>query len=195
MKKMTAALALVLFAGGCAVDNSENKGDLGAEYGPEHPLDFVQNDTNGDEEISKKNLFGFKRHAENEAELDREMSAHDVIDRQRTAEGISSILVQSPDVKEAGVLITNEYALVAYETASENRDEAAEHVKQMTEAMVPYFYETVITDNPSMIEDLEAFYGTEARSKENHVALEKTVDDMRNATEQPVTDKEKTGSM
>ncbi|MFB4163157.1 YhcN/YlaJ family sporulation lipoprotein [Alteribacillus sp. JSM 102045] len=177
---------------GCAGIPNDNNEDLGAEYGPEHPLDYVSDTDNTDPGSNiKGNNFGYSRNQENEPNLDDQMTMHDVIDRQRIANGISNLLVQSPEVHEAGVLITNEYALIAFRPNNEEEEDAVKHVKMITESIVPYYYVTVVTDNPNMIEDIEAFKGLDARSREGHTALEKTINDMRQTTEQPKTSKRK----
>ncbi|SDH69579.1 YhcN/YlaJ family sporulation lipoprotein [Alteribacillus bidgolensis] len=180
----------ILVLQGCAgIPNGDNE-DLGAEYGPEHPLDYVSDTDNTNPDANTKgNNFGYSRNQANEPNLDDKMTMHDVIDRQRIANGISNLLVQSPEVAEAGVLITNEYALVAFRPNNEEDEDAVKHVKMMTESMVPYYYITVVTDNPNMIEDIEAFKGMDARSGDGHTALEKTVEDMREMTKQPKTSK------
>ncbi|MFD2705435.1 YhcN/YlaJ family sporulation lipoprotein [Salibacterium lacus] len=187
---------LFLFMQGCSGFTSMDKEDLAAEYGPEDSLDYIANNKDDvPEGRNTGNLFGWNRSDSSEADLDEDLSMHDLLDRQRIAEGLSNILVQSPDVKKAGVLITNEYALAAFEADTKDTREAAKRVKMMVEAAVPYFFVTVVTDNPAMIQDLEAFKGMDARSSEGHQALRHTMDTMLDMTEQPSTPKEKAGSM
>ncbi|MFZ4450833.1 YhcN/YlaJ family sporulation lipoprotein [Salibacterium aidingense] len=196
MRNIVFLIVFSLLLQGCTGFTSMDKEELAAEYGPENALDYISNnkdDAPGGR--SAGNRFGWHRNDSSEADLDEDMSMHDLIDRQRIAEGLSNLLVQTPEVEKAGVLITNEYALAAFQTEEEDTGRAAKHVKMMVEAAVPYFFITVVTDNPSMIEDLEAYKGMTARSKDGHAALRNTIDTMREMTEQPVTPKEKAGSM
>ncbi|SFE94674.1 YhcN/YlaJ family sporulation lipoprotein [Alteribacillus iranensis] len=196
MKKLI-VLSIVLFMlQGCAQISNNTKENLGAEYGPHHPMDYVS--YTAEEKYKprpeKVNNFGFSRNYSNEVGLDEELTVYDIIDHQKTAEGLGSLLVQTADVKEAAVLITNEYALVAYTPNSEDSERTAQQVKMTTEAAVPYYYETVITDNPTMKEDIESFKPMDERDRGGHQALERLVSEMKQTTDQPVTDKQKVDS-
>ncbi|RSL30342.1 hypothetical protein D7Z54_26230 [Salibacterium salarium] len=194
MKNTALIIVIALLLQGCAGMTNTDKEDLGAEYGPEHALDYISNDKQGEPNRNDGNRFGYGRSVFNDVDADEDMSMHDLIDRQRIAEGLSNLLVRSPEVEEAGVLITNEYALTAFKTDMEDTQKAAKHVKMMVEAAVPYFFITVVTDNETMMEDIEAFKGMPARSSEGRQALEKTIENMRDMTKQPVTPKEKADS-
>ncbi|SDH62165.1 Sporulation lipoprotein YhcN/YlaJ (Spore_YhcN_YlaJ) [Alteribacillus persepolensis] len=194
MKKWILAVIIVLFTlSGCAgIQNNADPDDLAAEYGPEHPLDYISDTDNTNSDAnSKGNRYGYSRNRADDPNTDEKMTMHDVIDRQRISNGISNLLVQSPEVQEAGVLITNEYALVAFRPKNKEDDDVAKHVKMITESIVPYYYVTVVTDRVQMIEDLEAFKGMDARSKGGHSSLKQLVNDMRSATKQPKTEKRK----
>ncbi|SFP50946.1 YhcN/YlaJ family sporulation lipoprotein [Salibacterium halotolerans] len=196
MRTIVFIVILFLFMQGCSGFTSMDKEDLAAEYGPEDSLDYISdNKDDAPEGRSTGNLFGWNKSDSTEPDLDEDLSLHDLLDRQGIAEGLSKILVKSPDVNKAGVLITNEYALAAFEPGSDDSSEAAKRVKMMVEAAVPYFFVTVVTDNPTMIQDLEAFKGMDARSSEGREALRHTIDTMLKMTEQPTTPKEKTASM
>ncbi|RSL34129.1 hypothetical protein D7Z54_06055 [Salibacterium salarium] len=194
LKNTAFILVFILLLQGCAGITNTEKEDLSAEYGPENALDYISNDKDGEIKPEDGNRFGYGRSVFNDNDLDEDMSMHDLIDRQRIAEGLSNIIARSPEVEEAGVLVTNEYALAAFKTDRDDTQEVAKHVKMMVEAAVPYFFITVVTDNENMIEDIEAYKGMRARSVEGRQSIEKVVESMRNMTEQPITPKEKAES-
>ncbi|MGY4689068.1 YhcN/YlaJ family sporulation lipoprotein [Salibacterium sp. K-3] len=196
MKKTAVFVIIFFFLQGCSGFTSMDKEDLAAEYGPDHALDYISdNKDDAPEGRRAGNYYGFKRSGSTDADQEDDLSMHDLINRQRLAEGLSTLLVRSPDVNKAGVLITNEYALAAFEAGTEEQERAAKHVKMMLEAAVPYFYVTVVTDNPAMIDDLQAYKGMDARAGEGRQALRSTIDTMLDYTEQPVTPKEKAASI
>ncbi|WP_240374492.1 YhcN/YlaJ family sporulation lipoprotein [Bacillus piscicola] len=194
-KAVVIGTAAILFIQGCSGIPNNTKEDLGAEYGPHHPMDYVSYTEEAETEKPKVNNFGYSRNYSNEVGLDKKLSMPDIIDHQKTAAGIGTLLVQAPEVDEASVLITNEYALVAFKPNKEHKKNAVKQVKMMTETAVPYYYETVVTDNPRMMEDIESFKSMDDQAKGGRSALRQTVKDMKNMTKQPKTKKDEVDSM
>lgn len=201
MKKTALLLSIcVVILHGCNNAPNGTKENLGAEYGPNHPMDYISytkdetKESGGvDEAVEEENgqrrvnNYGFSRRDSNEVGLDQELDVYDIIDHQRTAEGIGSLLVQAYEIKDATVLITNQYALVAYTPKEENNEDTAKMVKMTTEAAIPYYYETVVTDHPRMKKDIESFKSMDERDSGNHTALNNLVRDMKETTKQPRT--------
>ncbi|WP_100400121.1 YhcN/YlaJ family sporulation lipoprotein [Bacillus sp. FJAT-44742] len=188
MKKgvLTAAvLSGCLMLGGCGqMFGGEAQPNPLQVHEPENHLNYVTDETQGDPQH-----FGMVRHKKNEEALEHTPKTTDYINRQQSAEGISQMLVKTTPVEEACVLVTNHHVLVAYDTERDDRDVVAQQTKMVAEAMVPYYYEVYITDNPAMMEDIERFQTVGPQTRDIQKILSQTIEDMVESTEQPPSTK------
>jgi hypothetical protein len=170
-------LLLSLNAAGCG--NAGNEGqafDFMRGYKMEEPSQAINksNIENKDQYLQ----FGYNRQTKNAAQ-DLEMPGYAVYDRPLLAESISEMAAVIPEVRDAGVLVTDQYVLIAYETAANDREAVADQVKKTAMSVVPSYYEVYVADDPIMMDEIERFGGQYSENRAEMNALLQTIDQMK----------------
>ncbi|WP_285878721.1 YhcN/YlaJ family sporulation lipoprotein [Neobacillus mesonae] len=102
------------------------------------------------------NDYGFVRHQKSPVMNDN--SANDqrsAIDREQLAHLISKYSVNLPNVNDAATLVTDKEVLVAYAADTKDRKLTADQVKRTAMSVVPRYYHVYVTDNKSLMQDVE----------------------------------------
>lgn len=132
--------------------------------------------TNGNN--NKSANFGYVRHQKSGIPNDVTLTRTPGLDREQAANTISSLIVQLPNVNDVATLVTDEEVLVAYKTDSKNRFETADQVKKTALSAVPRYYHVYVSDNPSMIQQIEAYSPLDSTSRDIDEILNKTIKEM-----------------
>lgn len=132
--------------------------------------------TNGNN--NKSANFGYVRHQKSGVPNDVTLTRTLGLDREQAANTISSLIVQLPNVNDVATLVTDEEVLVAYKTDSNNRFETADQVKKTALSAVPRYYHVYVSDNPSMIQQIEAYSPLDSTSRDIDEILNKTIKEM-----------------
>lgn len=122
--------------------------------------------------------FGYVRHQKSGIPMDVTFSPTPGLNREQTANTISSLIVQLPNVNDVATLVTDEEVLVAYETDSNNRFETADQVKKTALSAVPRYYHVYVSDKTNMIQQIEAFSPLDSTSRDIDEILSKTIREM-----------------
>jgi hypothetical protein len=127
---------------------------------------------------NKSANFGYVRHQKSGIPNDVTLTRTLGLDREQAANTISSLIVQLPNVNDVATLVTDEEVLVAYKTDSNNRFETADQVKKTALSAVPRYYHVYVSDNPSMIQQIEAYSPLDSTSRDIDEILNKTIKEM-----------------
>ncbi|WP_409295168.1 YhcN/YlaJ family sporulation lipoprotein [Peribacillus sp. SCS-26] len=101
------------------------------------------------------------------------------LDREQMADIITRLAVQNPQIEEAATLVTDEEALIAYKTGSENREEAADQVKRTAMSVLPRYFHVYVTDNPGLMQNIENYAGLNTHTDDINYMLQKTIVQMK----------------
>ena len=122
--------------------------------------------------------FGFVRHQKSGIPQDIAYTPTPGMDREAVANSISSLSVQLPNVNDVATLVTDEEVLVAYETDSDNRFETADQVKKTALSVIPRYYHVYVSDNPNMIQQIQAYSPLDSTSRDIDEILTDTINKM-----------------
>jgi len=122
--------------------------------------------------------FGYVRHQKSGIPNDVTYTETPGLDREATANAISSLAVQLPNIQDVATLVTDEEVLVAYRTDSDNRFETADQVKKTALSAIPRYYHVYVSDNPNMIQQIEAYSPLDSTSRDIDEILTKTINKM-----------------
>ncbi|MGJ9384097.1 YhcN/YlaJ family sporulation lipoprotein [Salipaludibacillus sp. CF4.18] len=151
-------------------------------------FNFMNGSNEQSHAINKENVgdtnqftqYGFERHSKKEAQ-EEEVPGYAVYDRPLLAESISEMSANLKNVHDAGVLVTGQHVLIAFEHSSEDREAVAEQVRKTAKSVVPDYYDIYVSDDVLLMEDIESFEGESSRDIENMRALEQIIERMKNS--------------
>ncbi|MDR7072914.1 YhcN/YlaJ family sporulation lipoprotein [Fictibacillus barbaricus] len=149
MKKLGMLLFLSIMLTGCGGDDQKK---MGQEYKfskvnvkDENRLGSNQN--TGD--------FGYMRHESGDNVKNGNKVPY--LNRQKLADMISDMVLQLPNIKDVGTLVTDEEVLIGYKTTSKDRNAAADQVKMTAFSVVPRYYHVYVSDEKGMINKIEQY--------------------------------------
>lgn len=122
--------------------------------------------------------FGYVRHQKSGVARDVAYTRTPAIDREQAANMISSLCVQLPNVNDIATLVTDEEVLVAYETDAENINEMADMVKKTAISVIPRYYHVYVTDDPTMMSQIESYSRLDANSRDIDQIINTTIREM-----------------
>lgn len=111
--------------------------------------------------------FGYVRHQKNPI-MGQNMSYDKFasVDREQMADLISKLSVQTlDDVDDVATLVTDEEVLIAYTTNSNDRNATADQVKRTAMSVVPRYYHVYVTDDKSLMKNVENFATLDSDSR------------------------------
>ncbi|MCM2531171.1 YhcN/YlaJ family sporulation lipoprotein [Neobacillus pocheonensis] len=112
------------------------------------------------------NDYGYVRHQKspilNERTANNQYAA---VNREQLANIISKLSTNIPNVHDVATLVTDQEVLIAYRTDAKNRNLAADQVKRTAMSVVPRYYHVYVTDNTTLIRDVEALSHLDSTSK------------------------------
>ncbi|WP_416147096.1 YhcN/YlaJ family sporulation lipoprotein [Salipaludibacillus sp. HK11] len=123
--------------------------------------------------------FGFQRNTKNSAKQDGDIPGYSVYDRSLLAESISEMAAVLREVNDVGVLVTDQHVLIAYDSASPDREAVADQVKQTAMSVVPMYYDVYVADDITLMDEIERFKGRSSKETTHAKALQQTIDIMK----------------
>ncbi|WP_243387745.1 YhcN/YlaJ family sporulation lipoprotein [Bacillus kexueae] len=125
------------------------------------------------------NHYGYVRHQKSPIPGDENLSTRTPeINREQIADIISTLSVQLPNVNDVATLVTDDEVLVGYTTDSKNRFETADQVKKTAISVVPRYFHVYVTDNPSMMKQLESYSRMDANALRADRSLDTVIKEM-----------------
>lgn len=122
--------------------------------------------------------FGYTRLQKKGVTQDANFIKTPVMDRDKTAKSISSLVIQLPNIEDVATLVTDEEVLVAYETTAKDRFEAADQVKKTAISFVPRYYHVYVSDKPAMIRQIQSYSPLETTNRDIDQILTNTIKEM-----------------
>lgn len=123
--------------------------------------------------------FGYVRHQKNPVPGDASVyNTMPTMDRESVADLISKICTTIPNVNDVGTLVTDEEVLVAYETDAKDRVLVADQVKRAALSVVPRFYHVYVSDDPTMMDQIERFGRLDSDSRNIDQIITSTIKQM-----------------
>ncbi|QPC47386.1 YhcN/YlaJ family sporulation lipoprotein [Mangrovibacillus cuniculi] len=177
------AACTTIFAAGCSMDSAFNepKQDLLQEN--QHTINvsdqrdlYQENDSEDARNHSEE--FGFVRHQKSPVPGDSQpYTPTYTINREEVADTISQMNVAMPDVEDCATLVTDHEVLIAYktgQTGEEERKKVADQVKKTAVSVIPGWYHVYVSDDPTLIRELESASNGDADTENIHEFIEYT---------------------
>ncbi|MED1564023.1 hypothetical protein AJ85_03230 [Alkalihalobacillus alcalophilus ATCC 27647 = CGMCC 1.3604] len=182
-------LLLALVLTGCQLEQAspltlENASDIGG----------TQSTNKGYYSITNKRMdhndtphYGYSRFQREQVHKPNGDFSYPIVDRTEISTNITKMVLTNPEIDEAATLVTDQYALVVYEThhneddnnSRSNKEEIAAYVRKTAESALPRFYEVVVADDHNQIESIERFQSLSSRSTSIYGTLEETIEQLR----------------
>ncbi|MBS4222900.1 YhcN/YlaJ family sporulation lipoprotein [Lederbergia citrea] len=127
---------------------------------------------------ANNDLFGFVRQVKSPVPGETIDTKPIRINREQTANNISKMAVNLPNVQDASVLVTDQEVLVAYlinNTDEKVRFETADQVKKIAISAVPRWFHIYVTDDPALRQNVENIASMNARSTNKDKTVRDTV--------------------
>jgi hypothetical protein len=119
--------------------------------------------------------YGFVRHQKSPVMGNNMANNHyAALNREQVANIISKYSTSIPNINDVATLVTDQEVLIAYDTDAKDRNLAADQVKRTAMSVVPRYYHVYVTDNKSLMRDVENLAsldsnGRNSRNSVNHV--------------------------
>nr|WP_276531299.1 YhcN/YlaJ family sporulation lipoprotein [Fictibacillus nanhaiensis] len=121
--------------------------------------------------------FGYMRHMSG----DKVKSGNAVpyLNRQKLADMISDMVLQLPDIKDVGTLVTDEEVLIGYKTTNKDRNAAADQVKMTAFSVVPRYYHVYVSDEKGMIDKIEQYQALNNDTEDIEGIIDRLIEEMK----------------
>lgn len=173
MKKIGMFLCLVIVLSGCGGGDQKK---MGQEY------KFSKTNVKDENRIgNNKNYgdFGYMRHMSGDKV--KTGNAVPYLNRQKLADMISDMVLQLPDIKDVGTLVTDEEVLIGYKTTNKDRNAAADQVKMTAFSVVPRYYHVYVTDEKGMINKIEQYQALNNDTEDIEGIIDRLIQEMKKA--------------
>ncbi|MCK0472735.1 YhcN/YlaJ family sporulation lipoprotein [Halalkalibacter sp. APA_J-10(15)] len=121
------------------------------------------------------NDYSYVRYNKHDVEPNGQQQEIIYVNREKLSDSITRLVLTNNDVEEAATLVTDQYALVAYTSTSEDRELTADQVKRSAISIVPHYYDVYISDNEHHFDEIERFQGLSANSNVQD-SIEQTIE-------------------
>ena len=173
MKKLGVFLCLVIVLSACGGGDQKK---MGQEY------KFSKTNVKDENRIgNNKNYgdFGYMRHMSGDKV--KTGNAVPYLNRQKLADMISDMVLQLPDIKDVGTLVTDEEVLIGYKTTNKDRNAAADQVKMTAFSVVPRYYHVYVTDEKGMINKIEQYQALNNDTEDIEGIIDRLIQEMKKA--------------
>ncbi|RBW71283.1 YhcN/YlaJ family sporulation lipoprotein [Bacillus taeanensis] len=182
MKKWFLAAAAAFMITGCQADNNGDTAydnDLGMRnVSDTDSYNFADKTTQKLIPNQDTDQFGYVRLQKNENDSTQQ-GVIGAIDRDAVADMITRMAVNLPNVNEAATLVTDDKVLIGYQTDAEGRFETADQVKKTALSVIPRYYHVYVSDDDTVISDIERFQNLTTRTNNIDSYLQSTIQKMK----------------
>ena len=180
MKKLHLILLISLFiATGCGMDQLKTDQDKIAEE-----LNPVRNkDETIDPDLDKR--LGYVNYTREQFDTEPKEEGIVTMDRNKMADTITRIILQNKGFDEVATLVTDQEVLIAYDKNNHlSDDEALDFAQKSAISVMPRFFEVYVTDNPSLIPDIQSLHNTTTLDRSHNNTLQQIISEMKKHTPQ-----------
>ncbi|GIO25134.1 YhcN/YlaJ family sporulation lipoprotein [Oceanobacillus sp. J11TS1] len=146
-------LAILMLLAGCTSSQNNSEPD---------PLDPKNRYPDTESNQRSQDRLGFVRYTQDEYAQDNQNQTQQRaihVDRNEMADMITRILLQNPDFVEVATLVTDEEALIAFETTDNLSKEAAiENAEKTALSILPGHYTIHASNDKSLIQNIESLH-------------------------------------
>jgi len=177
MKKiMIAIFIMLLLVTGC--DRTNNTMDEREQRVNELNPEREQIQTPGDQELNDQ--LGYVHYTQEQFEQNEDNDRVVTMDRNEMARMITSIILRNEEFAQAATLVTGNEVLIAYEI-EDGMDEnnAAEIARKTAESVMPRYFEIVVSDNPSLIPDIQSLHISRTTHPNYQNTIDKIIEEMK----------------
>lgn len=124
--------------------------------------------------------YGFVRHQK--SPLMNDNTANDgytALNREQLANIISKYSVNNPNVNDVATLVTDQEVLIAYDTDTKDRNRTADQVKKTALSVVPRYYHVYVSDNKTLMRDVENLANLDSNSRNSRHAVTELIAQMK----------------
>jgi hypothetical protein len=173
VKKLGMLLILSIMLTGCG-GNDQKK------MGQEYKYSKV-NVKDGNRIGNNQNIgnFGYKRHESGDNVKNGNQVPY--LNRQKVADMISDMVLQIPNIKDVGTLVTDEEVLIGYRTTNKDRNAAADQVKMTAFSVVPRYYHVYVSDEKGMINKIEQYRTMNKATENSEGIIDRLIQQMKKA--------------
>lgn len=183
MKRFVCITGLCLAAAlaGCAADDTR-----GVYEKSGNTLNVNNNRTELYNESSKNGIrnvstdYGYVRHQKSPVMNDINNNNHyAALNREQVANIISRYCTNIPNVNDVATLVTDQEVLIAYHTDTKDRNLTADQVKRTAMSVIPRYYHVYVTDNHSLMRDVESLSHLDSTSKNARNSVSQLITQMK----------------
>ncbi|MCQ6278982.1 YhcN/YlaJ family sporulation lipoprotein [Bacillus sp. EB600] len=158
MKKLAciAGLCMITALTGCANDTN-NRGiyeKSGNTLNVNNKRTELYNEGGASDVRNISTNYGYVRHQKSPIMNDNN-NHYASLNREQVANIISRYSTNIPNVNDVATLVTDQEVLIAYQTDSKDRNLTADQVKRTAMSVVPRYYHVYVTDQQSLLRDVE----------------------------------------
>ncbi|MBU9722141.1 MULTISPECIES: YhcN/YlaJ family sporulation lipoprotein [Bacillaceae] len=194
MKKRISSILVtslcITIMSGCGTNEESADGARGQQLdflrGYQQPEKHFVINRSANTDFDQYSRFGFGRYTDNIALGNNDEQPYAVYDRSLMAETIGQLTASLREINEAAALVTDHYVLVAYDSRDnngdndeKNRDYIATQVKNTAYSIVPAYYDVYVSDEPTMMIELEKFRGLSPKDQDYRGSLNATIEEMK----------------
>lgn len=132
-----------------------------------------------DDEVNNDKI-GFVRYSKDEMNDDAERNRAVTIDREQMANTITRLILRNEGFDEVATLVTDEEVLIAYEKNGDIEENiAADIAKKTATSVMPGFYHVYVTDNPTLISDINSLHNSSTQNKNYDNTIDRIINEMK----------------
>jgi hypothetical protein len=123
--------------------------------------------------------YGFVRHQKSPIMNANTANDHyTALDREQLANIISKYSANIRHVHDVATLVTDQEVLIAYRTDTKNRNLTADQVKKTAFSVVPRYYHVYVTDNATLMRDVQNLAGLDSTSRHARSSVNSVITQM-----------------
>lgn len=177
-----AGICLTAVLAGCAADDTRGvyeKSGNSLNVNNNRTELYNESSRNGIRNVSTD--YGYVRHQKSPTMNTNNNNYYASLNREQVANIISRLSTDIPNVHDVATLVTDQEVLIAYRTDSKDRNQTADQVKRTAMSIVPRYYHVYVTDNRSLMRDVENLSHLDSTSKNARNSVTKLIAQMKNS--------------
>ena len=172
-------LTFLLVTTGCTMDNAKTEQERIAEELDPTRYNNAPDDPEWDRRLGYVNYT--KDQFDNESNNDLTVP----MDRQKTADAITRVILQNEGFNEVATLVTDEEVLIAYDKNEDlTNEKAADIAKKSAMSITPRFFDVFVTDNPTLIPDIRSLHNSATNQNNYQNTLKQIISEMEQTSQE-----------
>ncbi|WP_047979636.1 YhcN/YlaJ family sporulation lipoprotein [Ornithinibacillus contaminans] len=137
-----------------------------------------ENKTQNNTDMQDK--LGYVNYTRDQIQEDSEEHHVATLNRIEMADMIARLILRNEGFNEVATLVTDAEVLIAYDRSDEvDRETAAEIASKTAVSVMPGYFDVYVSDNESLIPDIQSLHNSSANNKNYHNTLEQIISEMK----------------